>query len=426
MALFSGQLLLIPLFFLVFGLSATVNVRSAWEERARYQRGVLAGLFCQFTLLPFIGFCVVKAFDLGEIVGVPLLVVTSSPGGSYSNFWCSLFNADLALSVAMTTASTVLSVAFLPLNLLIWVNLAYDEGATDDLRWGGLFVGIGVVMLGVGSGLAASYVLEEDAEEPAPAKGGAPPGAEDGDRPPLTRKRSSHRPPAGRAARARAAFNALGQVSGVALILASAMFSRSEPIWDKEPGFYVACAMPCVLALGVSLGLARAAKLKPPEACAVSVECAYQNPGIATTVALNMFDGDRAAKAVGVPLYYGFVEAVAIGVFLFISWKRGLTHAPADASFCSVLRQNWQESGLHDAPADEAGEALADEADGGSARDGAPPASPPPEDDPAPLPKVVDDTDVAFSGCAGGGCAAGEEEDPAAACSIEPTSCAVA
>ena len=31
MALGDGQLLLIPLFFLVFGLSATVNVRDAWK-----------------------------------------------------------------------------------------------------------------------------------------------------------------------------------------------------------------------------------------------------------------------------------------------------------------------------------------------------------------------------------------------------------
>jgi hypothetical protein len=86
----------------------------------------------------------------------------SSPGGSYSNLWCSFFNADLALvfsnisvtistkkkkkkifihycmcsiitivlldkqSVAMTAASTVVSAAMLPVNLLIYINLAYQ------------------------------------------------------------------------------------------------------------------------------------------------------------------------------------------------------------------------------------------------------------------------------------------------------------
>ena len=34
-----------------------------------------------------------------QVYGITLLIVASSPGGSYSNLWCSLFNADLALSV---------------------------------------------------------------------------------------------------------------------------------------------------------------------------------------------------------------------------------------------------------------------------------------------------------------------------------------
>ena len=48
-----------------------------------------------------------------------LQVVVSYPGGAYSNWWCSLFNADLMLSVASTALSTLLSAALLPLNLTI-------------------------------------------------------------------------------------------------------------------------------------------------------------------------------------------------------------------------------------------------------------------------------------------------------------------
>ena len=60
----------VPLFLLVFGLSASVDVRQAWVERKRFGRGVVCGLLCQFVLLPFLGFCVVKIFDLGEVYGV--------------------------------------------------------------------------------------------------------------------------------------------------------------------------------------------------------------------------------------------------------------------------------------------------------------------------------------------------------------------
>jgi predicted Na+-dependent transporter len=53
--------------------------------------------------------------------------------GSYSNLWCSLFNADLALSVAMTTASTVVSALMLPLNLLFYLSLIYNESGAQKV-----------------------------------------------------------------------------------------------------------------------------------------------------------------------------------------------------------------------------------------------------------------------------------------------------
>jgi hypothetical protein len=48
-------------------------------------------------------------------------------GGSFSNWWCSVFNVDLALSVALTTISTASSVFMLPLNLFVYARLAYGH-----------------------------------------------------------------------------------------------------------------------------------------------------------------------------------------------------------------------------------------------------------------------------------------------------------
>merc|ERR1711998_439165 len=92
--------------------------------------------------------------ELPPIVGIPLLVVTSSPGGSYSNLWCSLFNADLALSVAMTTVSTVLSMGFLPLNLYVWITVVYQDSVS--VPWNKLFVPLGVVIAAILGGLIIS------------------------------------------------------------------------------------------------------------------------------------------------------------------------------------------------------------------------------------------------------------------------------
>jgi hypothetical protein len=42
---------------------------------------------------------------------------------------------------------------------------------------------------------------------------------------------------------------------------------------------------------------------------------------VATAVALSMFKGNDQSNAVGVPLYYGFVEAVVLAIFCLYAWK---------------------------------------------------------------------------------------------------------
>ena len=78
----SGNLLL---FALVFGMSATVDIQ-ALKLQMKNKKAILTGCFLQFVLLPLLGFIVVKSFQLNEAMGITLLVVTSSPGGSYSNW----------------------------------------------------------------------------------------------------------------------------------------------------------------------------------------------------------------------------------------------------------------------------------------------------------------------------------------------------
>lgn len=78
-----GNLLL---FTLVFGMSATVDVRCMATQLRNY-RAIFTGIFCQFVVLPLLGFLVVRLMELDHSVGITLLVVTSSPGGSYSNWY---------------------------------------------------------------------------------------------------------------------------------------------------------------------------------------------------------------------------------------------------------------------------------------------------------------------------------------------------
>lgn len=300
----SGNLLL---FALVFGMSATVDIK-ALVAQMKNRKAILTGCFLQFVVLPLLGFIVVRTLQLNETMGITLLVVTSSPGGSYSNWWCSMFNADLALSVTMTAISTLLSIIMLPANLLLYSRVSYNDDVIAALDWMSLFVALAVVIGAITLGLFCSAKIH------------------------------SHK--------FNAIANKMGNVAGIALVVFSATMSNTgggdARIWNRDWKFYVGVALPCAAGLVVANVLTTMFGLKKPERVTVSIECCYQNVGIATSVALTMFNGIDLAEAMGVPLYYGFVEAAILGVYCIVAWKFNWTKAPSDAPICHVLAMSYE------------------------------------------------------------------------------------
>lgn len=298
-----GNLLL---FLLVFGMSATVKVENL-ASQLKNKNAILTGVFLQFFVLPALGFFAVKFLTMEDSMGITLLVVTSSPGGSYSNWWCSMFNADLALSVTMTTISTLLSVIMLPLNLMIYTNLAFDADVVESLDWVSLFIALTIVILAIGLGMLCSAKIKWP--------------------------------------RFHSLANMLGNLAGISLVIFSFAMTSSDAEADlagREWEFYVGVAAPCVLGLAIANLMTSCFKLLKPERVTVSVECCYQNVGIATSVALTMFRGDDLAQALGVPIYYGIVEAGVLGVYCICAWKAGWTKAPKNENCCKVIYTSYE------------------------------------------------------------------------------------
>jgi predicted Na+-dependent transporter len=218
-----------------------------------------------------------------------------------------MFNADLALSVTMTAISTLFSIITLPVNLLIYARLAYDDDVISSIDWQGLFLSLTVVISAIGLGLLASYHCN-------------------------SHNFNLH-------------ANRLGNFSGIALVIFSAFLSNSDAdmqIWDRDWKFFVGVAAPCILGLVFSNLIATCIELKKPERVTVSIECVYQNVGIATSVALTMFDGEDQAEAMGVPFYYGLVEAVVISAYCIGAWKCGWTKAPIDVPFWTSIITSYE------------------------------------------------------------------------------------
>lgn len=324
------------LFILVFGMSATVETKQLVKQ-IHNKVALLIGLLLQFVILPFCGFIVILILKLPITMGITLLVITSSPGGSYSNWWCSMFNAELALSVTMTALSTILSTIMLPINLLIYARILYSSDVVSSLNWAALFTELIVVIGAITCGLVSSFVLSS--------------------------KETNNRN--GMLAAFHKRANLLGNIAGIALITLSITISSTDQqaaLWDQSIAFYVGVAMPAVLGLSIATFLAMKANLDKPERVAVAVEACYQNTGIATSVAITMFGGDGTsndvdasgengirnnnnddlATAIGVPLYYGIVEALGLAVYCLVCWKLGWTKAPKDENICKVIYNSYE------------------------------------------------------------------------------------
>jgi len=306
------------LFTLIFGMAGTVDIRNL-RRQLRNRYAILTGIAMQFVIMPFLGFIAVlslKNQGLTTSMGLTLLIVTASPGGSYSNWWCSMFNADLALSVAMTALSTILSIVLLPANLMLYAHAAYgrdsegDESVLKSVDFVALFISLAIVIGAILSGLYASYKVNT--------------------------------------ARFHKISNAIGSLSGLALIVVSGIFSTngsddSAKPWEQKWSFYVGVSMPCVAGLLLANIIAKCAKLEKPEVVTLSIECCYQNVGIAASAVLSMFDDkEEIAQAMAVPLLYGIVEAVVLGLYCLIVWKLGWTKAPKEEKICIVLTQTYE------------------------------------------------------------------------------------
>ena len=222
---------------------------------------------------------------------------------------------DASSRLADLASASSAALPRLPLNLAIYLSAGYDGDALDALRFDLLMITVGVVITAVICGAFLSgYVFPRV--------------------PSLARQQQKMRD--------RCSF--IGNCCGACLVIFSFIFSSTtEPIWNRTPRFYAAVGTPPVVALLLSLGLTSlpCLGLSKPERCAVAVECPFQNMAIGFASALALFPAD-AAKASGVPLFYGGVQAVSIGIFLFSAWRNGWTYAPPTDPLCDVLRKSYQ------------------------------------------------------------------------------------
>lgn len=92
---------------------------------------ILLGVVAQYMIMPLIAIALVFAFQLPAELAIGVILVGCTPGGTSSNVITYLSKGDVALSVTMTSVSTLLAPIFTPL-LTLWLAgslLPVDAGA---------------------------------------------------------------------------------------------------------------------------------------------------------------------------------------------------------------------------------------------------------------------------------------------------------
>jgi BASS family bile acid:Na+ symporter len=141
------------LMVIMFSMGLTLTVPD-FTVIAKRPTPVIVGVVAQFVVMPLLAILVAKVLGLNPALAVGLLMLGSVPGGTASNVIAYLAKGDVAVSVAMTSVSTLVSPIMTPALMLL---LADTRTGVDGA--GMALTLVQTVLLPVVGGLVVRTVL---------------------------------------------------------------------------------------------------------------------------------------------------------------------------------------------------------------------------------------------------------------------------
>lgn len=137
----------VALGIIMFGLGLSLT-GADFRRVQRHPRAVFVALACQLLLLPAVCFGLVLLLDLPPLLGIGMMLLAASPGGTSANLFSHLFRGDVALNVTLTAINSVIAIFTLP----VITNLAiayFDRDDTVALQFGKVVEVFAIVLLPV-------------------------------------------------------------------------------------------------------------------------------------------------------------------------------------------------------------------------------------------------------------------------------------
>ena len=256
----------IPYFLAIIMLSMglTLNLED-FSSVLKTPKTILLGISLQYTVMPCIGYLLALLFQLPIDFVIGLVLVACCPGGTASNVVCFIAKTHIALSVSLTTVSTLLAVIFTPLLTTWWIESLSQEltrQKVDVDTLGLLIKSITVVILPIITGVLLNRYCN-------------------------------------RAVKRVEAYTPFLAVLCIVFIVDFILAAKKNAI--LEIGIPLIAAVVLLHFFGFFLGyiLSRALKLEEKDAQTISIEVGMQNSGLATELARSNFANYALATVPG-------------------------------------------------------------------------------------------------------------------------------
>ena len=241
-----GSYISLLLGIIMFGMGMTLSA-SDFKEVFSHPKKVLIGVLAQFIIMPLTAFALAKLLGLPPEIAVGVILVGSCPGGTSSNVMTFLARGNTALSVTITSCTTLLAPLLTPAITLMLASQWLPVSA------GAMFKSVlTIVLLPIILGLIAKSLFSKQVEKGAKAL-------------PLV------------------------SVIGIVAIVAAVVSGSKEKI--LESGLLILAVVILHNAFGYLLGFfaAKLFKMDYADQKAVSIEVGMQNSGLATALAMAHF-----------------------------------------------------------------------------------------------------------------------------------------
>lgn len=242
-------------------------------------KDIVVGCLAQFVIMPLLAWLLARVFALPPELAVGVILVGCCPGGTASNVITYLSGGDLALSIGMTSVSTLLAPLLTPL-LTWWLAGKYVDVDVYDM-----FMSIvQVIILPIAIGLLVRRFLK-----------------------PSDKVLSSVLP----------AFSTIA----ITLIVGAVVSASASKLLTC--GLLVIAVVVCHNLLGFALGFAvgKLLRLSRPKCTAISVEVGMQNSGLACSLAQQHFQAMVLAPVPGAVFSVWHNIAGALYARILKSWN---------------------------------------------------------------------------------------------------------